>query len=133
MRRPALALLLAAAAPASAEVIGECRFDRDTLTFARSQTEQATCLLRKVKLLGEKEARPLAPVIAHDLDAEVVALVVVLNGHHQAASITVRQRQNRCSTPSKGKKPRWRNGVHWAVNFTAPRASGQPSRGTGLA
>jgi len=55
------AILLAA--PASAEVGGGCKFDRDTLTFAGSPVEQATCLLRKVKLRGAKEDQPLPPVI----------------------------------------------------------------------
>lgn len=60
---PALALTLVAA-PAMAEEIGECRFDRDTLTFAGSRAEQATCLLRKVTLLGGKQPQRLPPVIA---------------------------------------------------------------------
>jgi hypothetical protein len=51
------------AAPASAEEIGECRFDRDALSFAGTPLEQAGCLLRKVRLLGEKEAQPLPPVL----------------------------------------------------------------------
>lgn len=58
----ALALILSPA-PVMAEEIGECRFDRDTLTFAGSPVEQAQCLLRKVKLLGEKAEQPLPPVI----------------------------------------------------------------------
>ena len=49
-----------------AEDIGECRFDRDTLTFAGTPLEQATCLLRKVKLLGERVPQPL-PQVIHDL------------------------------------------------------------------
>ena len=66
MRLLAIASILALsiAAPAMAEEIGECRFDRDTLTFAGTPLEQASCLLRKVKLLGEKEPQPLPPVIA---------------------------------------------------------------------
>lgn len=66
MRYLAIASILALSAPATAaaEVIGECRFDRDTLTFAGTPLEQTQCLLRKVKLLGEKEAQPLPPVIA---------------------------------------------------------------------
>lgn len=66
MKFPVLtaAVLLIVASPAAAEVIGECRFDRDTLTFAGTSLEQAICLLRKVKLMGEKEAQPLPPVIA---------------------------------------------------------------------
>ena len=54
---------LALAAPASAELIGGCQFDRDTLTFAGSQAEQATCLLRKVELMGKKSPQPLPPII----------------------------------------------------------------------
>lgn len=54
---------IALAAPAHANEIGECRFDRDTLTFAGTRTEQATCLLRKIKLLAERVPQPLPPVI----------------------------------------------------------------------
>ena len=56
--------LVAIAAPASAELIGTCQFDRDTLTFAGSPLDQATCLLRKVEPLGTKSPQPLPPVIA---------------------------------------------------------------------
>ena len=52
MKRLALLPLLLLAAPVSAEEIGECRFSRETLTFAGSRTEQATCLLRKIELLA---------------------------------------------------------------------------------
>jgi hypothetical protein len=69
MRKLVPFLLLALAAPASAEVVGGCKFDRDTLTFAGSPVEQATCLLRKVKLRGEKEAQPLPPVIARLMES----------------------------------------------------------------
>ncbi|MEQ1499663.1 MAG: hypothetical protein ABL914_13485 [Novosphingobium sp.] len=55
---------MALAAPARSEIIGGCRFDRDTLTFAGTALEQATCLMRKVGLLGEKEDQPLPPMIA---------------------------------------------------------------------
>ena len=55
--------LILAALPAGAEEIGECRFDRDTLTFAGSPVEQATCLLRKVELIGTKRDQPLPAVI----------------------------------------------------------------------
>lgn len=58
-----LILALALAAPASAEIVGTCRFDRDTLSFAGTPLQQATCLLRKVKLMGEKEDQPLPAVI----------------------------------------------------------------------
>lgn len=66
MLRPTIAsilALLALSAPASAEEIGECRFDRDTLTFTGTAVEQATCLLRHVGLLAERTAQPLPPVI----------------------------------------------------------------------
>ena len=61
--RLAAALFVALlAAPVHAEEIGECRFDRDTLTFAGTPLEQATCLLRKVGLMGEKEPQKLPTV-----------------------------------------------------------------------
>jgi hypothetical protein len=63
MRKLILVLPLLVAAPAMAEEIGGCRFDRDSLTFAGTPVEQAQCLLRKVKLLGKKEAQPLPPII----------------------------------------------------------------------
>ena len=59
-----IALTMLLAAPASAELIGGCQFDRDTLTFAGSPVEQATCLLRKVELMGKKSPQPLPTVIA---------------------------------------------------------------------
>ncbi len=71
VHRPATASNLAAlalaalTAPASAELIGTCQFDRDTLTFAGSPVEQATCLLRKVELMGVKSSQSLQPVIQH--------------------------------------------------------------------
>lgn len=65
MYKIALAALIALAAPASAEIIGGCQFDRDTLTFAGTPVEQATCLLRNVELMGEKKPQPLPPVIKH--------------------------------------------------------------------
>ena len=61
---------LAFAAPAQAEPIGACRFDPETLTFAGSPAEQAACLLRKVKLLGELEPQPLPPVIRTLLESD---------------------------------------------------------------
>jgi N-acetylmuramoyl-L-alanine amidase len=63
MRCLPVVVLLALAAPAGAEEIGECRFDRNSLTFAGTASEQAACLMRKVKLLGEKEAQPLPPIL----------------------------------------------------------------------
>lgn len=69
MRKLAPFLLLALAVPSSAEQVGGCKFDRDTLTFAGTPVEQATCLLRKVKLLGAKEDQPLPPVIGQLLES----------------------------------------------------------------
>lgn len=63
MKRLALLPLLLLAAPVSAEEIGECRFSRETLTFAGSRAEQATCLLRKIKLLAVRKPQPLPKVI----------------------------------------------------------------------
>ncbi len=61
-----LALLLAPVSAASAEEIGECRFDRDTLTFAGTPLEQATCLLRKIEMLAVRKPQPL-PKVFHRL------------------------------------------------------------------
>ncbi|MFN5901856.1 MAG: hypothetical protein ACK439_02650, partial [Novosphingobium sp.] len=62
-----LPLLLAVPAQAQvqppAEEIGECRFSRETLTFAGSRVEQATCLLRKIEMLAVRKPQPLPPVI----------------------------------------------------------------------
>ena len=55
--------LLLLATPASAEEIGECRFSRETLTFAGERIEQATCLLRKIELLAVRRPQPLPKVI----------------------------------------------------------------------
>jgi hypothetical protein len=54
---------LALATPALAEEIGECRFDRDTLTFTGNPLEQATCLLRKIEPGGLRRPQALPPVI----------------------------------------------------------------------
>lgn len=63
MKRLAALLLLAAIPlPAQAEEIGECRFDRDSLTFAGTPLEQATCLLRKIELFAVKKPQPVPPV-----------------------------------------------------------------------
>ncbi len=66
MRRLTVASVFVAfalAAPTAAEEIGECRFDRDTLTFTGTPVEQATCLLRKVGPLGAREPQPLPAII----------------------------------------------------------------------
>ena len=63
LRVASISALLLLAAPANAELIGTCQFDRDTLTFAGSPAAQATCLLRKVELLGAKSPQPLPLVI----------------------------------------------------------------------
>ena len=68
MSRIAAATVLVAfafAAPAAAEEIGECRFDRDALTFVGTPLEQATCLLRKIEpQAAGRTAQPLPPVVA---------------------------------------------------------------------
>lgn len=70
MKRLAPVLLLLASTPAAAEAIGECRFDTETLTFAGTPVEQATCLLRKIELLAERKPQPLPPVFTELLGAE---------------------------------------------------------------
>ena len=68
LRIASISALLLLSVPASAEMIGTCRFDRDTLTFAGSPLEQATCLLRKVEPLGAKSPQPLPRVIARPME-----------------------------------------------------------------
>lgn len=66
MPRLAIASVLALsilASPAQAEEIGECRFDRDALTFAGTPLEQATCLLRKIEMLAVRKPQKLPKVI----------------------------------------------------------------------
>ncbi len=63
MKRLLALPLLLLAAPATAEEIGECRFSRETLTFAGTRVEQATCLLRKIELLAVRKPQPLPKVI----------------------------------------------------------------------
>lgn len=65
MKRLLALPLLFLAAPASAEEIGECRFSRETLTFAGNRVEQASCLLRKIELLAVRKPQPLPKVIRH--------------------------------------------------------------------
>lgn len=63
MKRLLALPLLLLATPAPAEEIGECRFSRETLTFAGTKVEQATCLLRKIELLAVRKPQPLPRVI----------------------------------------------------------------------
>jgi len=58
-----LLLALCCLTPAHAEEVGECRFDRASLSFAGTPVEQAQCLLRKVGLLGEKRPQRLPPIL----------------------------------------------------------------------
>ncbi len=63
--RQSIALLaLVAATPVRAEEIGECRFDRERLSFAGTPLEQATCLLRKIEQGAVRHVQPLPPIIA---------------------------------------------------------------------
>lgn len=64
MKRLLALPLLLLAFSASAEVIGECRFDSETLTFAGTPLEQATCLLRKIEVKAVRKPQPLPPIIA---------------------------------------------------------------------
>lgn len=64
MKRLLALFLLVVPLPAQAEEIGECRFDRDTLTFAGTPLEQTTCLLRKIELYAVKKPQPVPPVFA---------------------------------------------------------------------
>lgn len=70
MKRLLALPLLFLATPASAEEIGECRFSRETLTFAGGRIEQATCLLRKIELLAVRKPQPLPKVIRHLMERE---------------------------------------------------------------
>ncbi|MFZ5745807.1 MAG: hypothetical protein ACOY7T_15130 [Pseudomonadota bacterium] len=70
MKRLAFLPLLILAAPAQAEEIGECRFSRETLTFAGNRVEQAECLLRKIELLAVRKPQPLPRVIRHLMERE---------------------------------------------------------------
>lgn len=65
-----LPILLALPVPAQAEEIGECQFSRETLTFAGSRVEQATCLLRKIEPLAVRKSQPLPPVIRTLMESE---------------------------------------------------------------
>ncbi|HEV7317331.1 MAG TPA: hypothetical protein VGO04_01805 [Ensifer sp.] len=51
-------VLAAASGEASAATIGKCKFNTATFAFAGTPTEQASCLLRKVKILGNVDAAP---------------------------------------------------------------------------
>jgi hypothetical protein len=65
-----LALPLLLATPASAEAIGECRFDSETLTFAGTPLEQATCLMRKIEVKGVRKVQPLPPVLVRLMQSD---------------------------------------------------------------
>mgnify|MGYP000653246216 CR=1 FL=1 len=70
MKRLLALPLLLLSVPAAAEDIGECRFSRETLTFAGTRVEQATCLLRKIELLAVRKPQPLPQVIRHLMERE---------------------------------------------------------------
>ncbi|MDE2436959.1 MAG: N-acetylmuramoyl-L-alanine amidase [Sphingomonadales bacterium] len=61
---------LAFTAPATAEEIGECRFDRETLTFAGTPVEQAACLLRHVGLQAERTPQALPAILTRLLTGD---------------------------------------------------------------
>ena len=63
IRKATLAALISVATPARAEEIGECRFDRETLSFAGTPLEQAICLLRKVEQGGVRQSQVLPAVL----------------------------------------------------------------------
>ncbi len=66
MRKPLILSLALAFVPTSslAEEFGECRFDRDALTFAGTPLEQATCLLRKIEKFAVRKPQPVPPIFA---------------------------------------------------------------------
>ncbi|MBX3576396.1 MAG: hypothetical protein KF723_04245 [Rhizobiaceae bacterium] len=65
---------------ASADIFGKCKFDTSTLSFAGDEQTQASCLLRKVKILGNVEPanitlpQHLAALVGKDLSFGVPAL-----------------------------------------------------------
>ncbi len=65
-----LALPLLLASPASAETIGECQFDSETLTFAGTPLEQTTCLMRKIEVKGVRKVQPLPPVLVRLMQSD---------------------------------------------------------------
>lgn len=62
MKRLIAFCLMIVPLPALAEEVGECRFDRDALTFAGTPLEQATCLLRKIEKFAVRKPQPVPPV-----------------------------------------------------------------------
>jgi hypothetical protein len=60
---------LALTVPARAEEIGECRFDRDSLSFAGTPLEQTTCLLRKIEQGAVRHPQKLPKVIVRLMSA----------------------------------------------------------------
>ncbi|WP_144575936.1 hypothetical protein [Agrobacterium sp. DE0009] len=55
-----LSIIIIAITPAQtiAATFGKCKFDTETMVFAGNPMEQASCLLRKVRILGNVEATP---------------------------------------------------------------------------
>lgn len=51
-------ILAGATGQLSAATFGKCKFNTETMAFAGSPGEQASCLLRKVKILGNVDATP---------------------------------------------------------------------------
>jgi len=78
-----LLLAFATAHPAAAAVVGACRFDTDTLSFAGTPAEQASCLLRPVRRGGYIALQPvrLPPVLAGSVGRPVEVDVARLRRH----------------------------------------------------
>lgn len=83
-RLAAFLLLILPAGTALAEKIGECRFDRDSLTFAGTPLEQAACLLRKIEPFGVRRPQPVPPVFRH-----LLADAPPPGAKHKASAIAV--------------------------------------------
>jgi len=50
--------LAAVSGNATAAILGKCKFDTETMAFAGTAPEQASCLLRTVRILGNVDATP---------------------------------------------------------------------------
>jgi hypothetical protein len=82
MKPVALSLTLVMLTPvqASADTFGHCRFDTVAQAFAGTATEQAGCLLRKVRILGNVDPSPiqlppnLARLVGHEFNPDKVKL-----------------------------------------------------------